>query len=127
MNVSWIRWVTVALVLAGCGGRIDEGGDDGAGPSDHPSSSSGGGDDEPSDDPDEPTEPSDGGVSLPGCEMGFDASAERDRPCNWLAKGLCYEDKLAACACVCPRDSSATSNCSSGFPVEDGRVDVYCY
>lgn len=124
MNVSWTRWVTVALVTAGCGGRTDEPGDEGTSPSDPPTSSPEEGEDEPGHDP---HEPSDGGVLLPGCEKGFDASAEPERPCNWLAKGLCYEDKLAACACVCPRDSSATSNCSSGFPVEDGQVAVYCY
>jgi hypothetical protein len=122
MNVSWIRWVTLVLVAAGCGGRVDEG-HEGAGSSDPPAAPDEG-EGEPGDEPDEPA---DGGVSLPGCEKGFDASAEPDRPCNWLAKGSCYEDKLAACACVCPRDTSATSHCASGFPVEDGRVEVYCY
>ncbi len=131
MNLSWTRWVTVALVVAGCGGRTDEEGDEGAGPSDPPTSSPDEGEDEPGDEPNEPNSPTSratAGSRLPGCENGFDASAERERPCNWLAKGLCYEEKLDAPAPACARVTAPRrASCSSGFPVEDGQVDVYCY
>ena len=68
----------------------------------------------------------DGGVALPGCQLGFDPEDADGRPCNWVAQGRCYEEKLEACACICPRDTAVTSNCSSGFPEENGHVPVYC-
>ena len=110
------------LVATGCGGRTDQEEDEGADPSDPPAATPEDGQGDGEDEPEDPT-----GILLPGCEKGFDASVERDRSCNWLAEGYCYEDKLEACACVCPRDSSVTSHCASGFPVEDGKVEVYCY
>jgi hypothetical protein len=119
MKVNWL--VALVLLVLGCGGRVDQ--DEDAGDGDPPTSTPPD-DDEPEPSPDEPT---DAGTPLPNCEKGFDASAERDRPCNWVAKGYCYEEKLEACACACPRDPSVTSHCASGFPVEDGRVEVYCY
>jgi hypothetical protein len=68
---------------------------------------------------------SNGGTPLPECRLGFDSDEEPDRPCNWLANGRCYEDKLAACACVCSRKKNTT--CSSGFDEPNGRVKVSCF
>jgi hypothetical protein len=120
MKATWFGAVAVLFLAVGCGGRTDE--NDEAGGSDEPPTSTpdedaGGGKDPP---------PS-GGVALPGCEEGFDKKKEPYRSCNWVAKGYCYEDKLEACACVCPQNTSVVSNCASGFPVEDGEVEVYCY
>jgi hypothetical protein len=56
---------------------------------------------------------------------GFDRYEEPGRDCNWLVDDVCYEDKLAACACACP-GGTVVSTCSSGFPTRNGRVPVYC-
>jgi hypothetical protein len=120
MKLEWFGVVALLVVAVACGGRTDE--DEGVGDSDEPTPSA------PDEDAGGAAEPPpSGGVALPGCEKGFDEWKEPSRPCNWLAKGYCYEDKLEACACVCPRDTSVASHCASGFPVEDGRVEVYCY
>src|SRR5687768_11898316 len=44
----------------------------------------------------------DGGTLLPECVPGFAQSDDPVRPCNWLVRGLCFEDKLEACSCACP-------------------------
>jgi hypothetical protein len=60
------------------------------------------------------------------CRLGFHPNEDRDRPCDWLAGGRCYDDKLAACACICPRDRT-DSICSSGFFRGSGkRTPVSC-
>lgn len=43
------------------------------------------------------------------CDLGFDES-ETDRSCNWLANGLCYDDKDEACDCICPRNEDSISS-----------------
>jgi len=78
----------------------------------------------------EPGDPSDSDVGpgtdvLGKCEAGFDRYEEPDRDCNWVVNGLCYEEKLDACACACPGGTAVTT-CSSGFPQRNGRVPVYC-
>ena len=63
---------------------------------------------------------------LGSCKKGFDPLEQPDQPCNWLGDdGLCYDDRQAACNCVCPKDCS--SLCLSGFYDGEGsRTDVYC-
>src|SRR5688572_15648651 len=115
MKLERFGMVALLLLAVACGGRTDE--DDEVGDSNEPGPSA---PDEDAGNNSEP--PPSGGVALPGCEKGFDKKKEPYRSCNWVAKGYCYEDKLEACACVCPRDTSVTSNCASGFPAEDGEV-----
>lgn len=105
------------LVGVACGGKIEEdaGGDrrDTASP--------------PTANEQRPAAPRWGGsdrTKLPDCEPGFELGDEPDRSCDWFADGLCYSDKLVACACVCPPHGGST--CLSGFPEENGRVEVYC-
>jgi hypothetical protein len=81
--------------------------------------------DAPSDDENK-AEPGWEGQPLAGCMMGFEPDEAEGRLCNWQVMGRCYEEKLDACACVCP-GGTAVSTCSSGFPQEDGAVEVYCY
>jgi hypothetical protein len=45
------------------------------------------------------------------------------RACNWVVDDRCYEQRVAACACACPRDRNST--CISGSPGTE--VDVACY
>ncbi len=68
----------------------------------------------------------DAGDSLGVCSGGFDRDDAVGRHCNWVAGGRCFEDKLDACSCACPKGVSTTS-CYSGWPAEDGEVVVYCY
>lgn len=103
-----------ALLLLACGGQaertIEEGGGSGGG-SKVPSGG------RPNDDPN-------GGTPLQPCEPGFTRFDGSGRSCNWLAEGLCYEAKEAACACVCPRDRD--SLCLSGFGTEGSATPVIC-
>jgi len=66
-----------------------------------------------------------GSAPLGDCHLGFMETASPSRPCNFLYDLRCYDDKASACACACPRDQAA-STCTSGFPVENGRVPVVC-
>jgi hypothetical protein len=114
-------WVSVGvLVLAiGCGGRsqsreADDGSALGEGDDDGEPKGNAGPDTAPGDE-----------VSLPGCELGERDLGERGSDCLWLADGRCYQDKLEACACICPPGTGSV--CSSGFEDPDnGRVPVYC-
>jgi hypothetical protein len=45
---------------------------------------------------------------LPDCEPGFTPRRAAGRTCTYRAEGLCYEEVLAACACVCPREQGTT-------------------
>lgn len=123
---GWLVAAALATFAFGCGGRVDPG--DGEGETSGGSTSNGG-ESKPGN--------STGGTSKPGspfdstelgpCHPGFDPDQEPTRRCVWLAKGLCYDTKLAACACVCPRNRQ-DSVCSSGF--EDDTTDknlVICY
>ena len=63
--------------------------------------------------------------ALPPCVPGLERRAARAGgvDCNWLVSGRCYEDRLDACACACPRDRDST--CISGSPGDE--VDVTCF
>ena len=107
-----IAWASLVL---GCGGRVDA-----------------------------PTEPETGGgtpateeqqtqkpselTALGECSGGFDPWVEQDHPCNWVDRlGTCYDTKLEACECLCPRDDPR-STCQSPFYQGDGMATpVYCY
>lgn len=66
----------------------------------------------------------DTGVDLPACVKGREIGTGT---CPWLgADGLCYDDKLGACACNCPRDHD--SLCSSGLPGNEySQTRVECF
>jgi hypothetical protein len=107
---SRMRYAAVVfLLLAGCGGEVRTGTPevDGGGPGAEPGGGGGF-----------------SGTSLPGCRRGFKPDDQPSSTCDFLADGLCYESKVAACACVCP--NRPNTNCTSGFPVPDGRVVVTC-
>lgn len=125
-TASAARWSPLALAVAlsvlGCGGRAESGDDDATDSTITGTS--------------EPTPASPGGSSKSGssfgatelgpCHLGFDPVVDPARSCDWLAKGLCYETKLAACACVCPANRQ-DSVCSSGFDNgPNGRTLVIC-
>lgn len=62
-------------------------------------------------------------VDLPDCVPGGPPSSATR--CAYMADGLCYPDKISACACVCPPTRSST--CSSGlFENEFGAITVRC-
>jgi hypothetical protein len=128
MQVTITRGVVliVAAVFGAvaCGGKTEEGdeegfGDGGAagasgGGSGGGSSGRGGG--------------GSGGPSTPleECKMGTPLPSDFTQPCAWVAKKLCYETKEAACACICARDRKTT--CISSLPGgPTDRVPVDCY
>lgn len=62
---------------------------------------------------------------LPECVPGFAPGTPGRGTCDWLAGGLCYSSRTAACACVCPK--TGRTLCTSGFPNgPDGRTRVTC-
>lgn len=68
----------------------------------------------------------DGQATLGPCVEGFLYVENPSLQCNWLAEGRCYDEKLDACACICPRRGSST--CLSGFYGGDGSATrVSCY
>ncbi len=102
----------VLLMVSACGGRVDgPGGDNAVGGNSGASGGTGGknlkGDSE----------------KLPPCAPGFEPGTSSE-PCNWMADGLCYVERIDACACVCP--TSGSSTCQSGF-LDDPPVEVFCY
>ncbi len=116
-KVGSALFATIVL-LAACGGQV-EGGESGSREPAPQSSAQGSGS---------------GGArsgfdttALGACKLGFQWQEAPERDCPWLAAERCYETKLAACACVCPR-SSQHSLCVSGFEdVQNGRTVVTCY
>lgn len=118
----WLRVVGLSIVIGagGCGGVVErDGRKDGEAPPGEPAPADGA----------NPDGTDDGGwdasTPLDMCMTGFDRDEEPERSCNWVAEGRCYEEKLDACACTCP-GGTAVSTCSSGFPEENGAVEVYC-
>ena len=59
------------------------------------------------------------------CRAGSPWDPNVDQPCPWVADGLCYADKAAACACACPSDHD--SWCASDLSEPGGApVNVTC-
>lgn len=56
------------------------------------------------------------GDALPECVLGPSRSSSQagDIECNWVVNDRCYERRIEACACACPRDRNST--CVSGSP-----------
>jgi len=113
----------VVLAAVACGGRvIDEPDPDPTGQSVPPSSTS------TAKSPTGPTgsKGSDDFVgsstTLPECKLGSPPAS--GTPCDFTTGDLCYETKIKACACACPRRTGTV--CSSGFPNSLGRVVVSC-
>jgi hypothetical protein len=59
---------------------------------------------------------------LPDCELGSPPTTGAE--CAFLTSGRCYDTKIKACACACPRRTGTV--CGSGFPNSEGRVVVSC-
>ena len=112
-------WATGLVVLGvlGCGGVVERG--------EKEDTESPGSGDEPADPSGQADSGLDPSVGLGKCGGGFDRYELPERDCNWVVEDICYEDKLDACACACPKGTVSTT-CSSGFPQQDGRVPVYC-
>jgi len=113
-------------LLSSCGGVV-EGGSGGSGPgtadggagavSANPSAPSKSTEPAGHDNPNADTE-------LGDCTLGR-AEVYDDRPCPWVAKNRCYEEREMACNCACPR--SRNSACVSGFDDgPQGHVKVSC-
>ncbi|MEO6602669.1 MAG: hypothetical protein ABIQ16_22485 [Polyangiaceae bacterium] len=115
MKHMHLIWFLTIATLAACGGRaVEEPSSGGSGPS-APATSEpalGGGAGRPSS-PSSPLPTHD----LGDCAPGFSRVDNPNRPCNWLVEdGSCFDEKEAACACICP--TSGSSVCFSGF--DDG-------
>lgn len=116
--MRWFSVVAAGLLIA-CGGVVErspEGGE--AGPTPPPPAGNGNGaEDDPNGiDPNADTE-------LGECVLGY--AETWIRPCAWVAEGRCYETRVMACNCSCPRDRD--SQCLSGFESgPDGHVWVSC-
>jgi hypothetical protein len=111
------------IAATGCGGRTIGDGDDGSG-----GRATGGNTGGTVNNPDAPPDTDGDGdidaTDLPPCELGA-VPTSANQPCDWLADNRCYQTKVAACACLCPRDRE--SSCISGFPGGDnGRTAVHC-
>jgi hypothetical protein len=117
--------VILAWALGGCGGIVEHEAPAGGGGS--PGSGSGSGADPGSG---SGARSGSGGAGngqtpLGACSPGFSYAENPDLPCNWLADGRCYEEKLDACACICPRRAGTT--CISGFYGGEGSAtEVSC-
>jgi hypothetical protein len=115
VSVSWVRvgLVASALFFGACGGMADPG------PGTAGATATGG-------DTAGGTASVGGPTSLKACKPGFDPASFPERDCAFVGAGLCYAEKLDACACVCPR-ASQSSVCSSDFPDgPNGHVLVTC-
>lgn len=49
---------------------------------------------------------------LPACEPGFSMATAGSRECAYFHRGVCYEERLVACACAC--QGLADSQCVIG-------------
>ena len=104
----------LALVAAACGGSVVDDRESG----DDSTTSTGTGSGQGSSGSGLPKEP------LGPCNPGFDPREEPGRVCNWVADGLCYDERDGACACECRRTDGDL--CTSDFPGPPGsmtRVD----
>jgi hypothetical protein len=112
-------WLIAGLTcMLACGGKADEGegsNEAGGGLGSSPNATAAGGTSKP------------GSTQLGACHMGFSPADEPTRPCAWVGRGLCYDTKPEACACICPLNRQ-DSVCSSDFPDgPNGKVEVKCY
>jgi hypothetical protein len=114
------------LALASCGGRA-EGGTLGEVSTEEPGDGTSGGEPSP-DDPDGTLPWWGANTPLGPCKPGFDPEVHPQRDCAFVAKGACYETKLEACACACPRNKKNTT-CSSAFDylLPNARSEVECF
>lgn len=69
----------------------------------------------------------DQGDPLGACQAGFVEAEQPDEPCNCLVRGVCFDTKSQACACICPRDSSHNACVSEWDCTENSRTKVSCY
>lgn len=104
------RYLLLAFAFAvwGCGGRVDDDAGDAAVP-----------------DVDAGHADPGGSLHLEECQLGFERGGDTTVPCNWTFDSRCYATKAEACACACPRRKAST--CVSGFPSDDGMVEVSCF
>ena len=115
MKHAHLTWFLTLATLAACGGRaVEEPSSGGSGPNapvtSDPKPSGGAGRSSSASSP-LPTH------DLGDCTPGFSRIDNPSRPCNWLTKnGSCFDEKEAACSCICPTDGSSV--CFSGF--DDG-------
>lgn len=117
--------VWALLALTSCGGRA-EGGTPGGVSDEEPGDDTSGGKGSPGDS--EGTLPWGASTPLGPCKPGFDPQVHPERDCAFVAEGICYQTKLDACACVCPRNKKNTT-CSSGFDslLPNARSEVDCF
>jgi hypothetical protein len=116
--------VGVTTLVVACGGEVRNGTPDDPGSTEDPAdeitetggtSGKGGGDDRshlPQ-------------VDLPDCKKGVPFPGSITLACNYVYEKLCYEDKLAACACACKKQSGTI--CASDFPTSGVPTEVMCY
>lgn len=112
-----------AGLLGACGGRVESEpppGTDGTGTSSSDGDGVRGDADGPTGGSDDPADSPSDKTPLGRCSEGFLRSEHPGRACNWLAEDRCYEEKLDACACICPQDRDST--CLSGFYGGDGSA-----
>jgi hypothetical protein len=69
----------------------------------------------------------DDGTPLGDCVSGFVEAEDPERPCNCLVEGVCFDTKRDACACICPRTSTANTCVSKQDCERDSHTRVSCY
>jgi hypothetical protein len=125
----WYGSITAGLLMSvvGCGGKVQ--GDESTKGEDPSETAQGGSESGDASSPNggspqTGTSAPMGSTPLAPCVRGSRPSGDPST-CPWLGDGLCYDTKLAACACVCPRDRMST--CASGFPSDNQSVEVTCF
>jgi hypothetical protein len=109
----------LALLLNGCGGRVDGERDPEPGAGSSTGSGSNAGTGSASGDDRDWSSP------LSECVPGFALAEAGQRSCNWTANGKCFEMRDDACGCECRRTGGGV--CSSGFPEPNAGVEVSCF
>jgi hypothetical protein len=118
------RWVCLAgalfVAVSACGGRVEVVGDGTGSGAGKPSGSGG------STSPEGTAPGGSSTVDLPPCVKGWEPDTG-SLTCPYLGSdGLCYDEKLSACACVCPRNRE--SSCWSGTSYNEySRTRVDCF
>ena len=110
-----------ALLVVACGGVVETSHQPGENTSKSTTGTSG----KASKSNDGSTDNPDADTDLGSCKLGPKENYGSDKPCAWVADGLCYDSRDMACNCVCPR--SHNSQCASGFESgPNGHVWVAC-